>query len=78
MDSDGHNTSLRVFCRADIGVFVDPGGKAWYFVHKVERGIATSLFVGDGQHTAGQVGMDIARSLKPWIATEKSRVGVRM
>jgi len=59
-------------------LFVDPGGKAWYFVNEVERGITTSLFVGDGQHTVGQVGMDVARSLKPWIATEKGRVGVRM
>jgi len=72
------NTSLRVLCRVDVGVFVDPGGKASYLVNEVERGVTTSLFVGDGQHTVGQVGMDVARSLKPWIAMEKCRVGVNV
>jgi len=38
MDFDGHNTSLRVFCRVDVGVSIDPGGKASYFVNEVERG----------------------------------------
>jgi len=77
MDPDGRNSSLRVFCRVDMGIFVDPEGKASYFINEVERGIATSLFVGDGQYTVGQVGMDVARSLKPWITSEKGRVGIR-
>jgi hypothetical protein len=76
MDRDGPNTSLRVFCRVDVGIFIDPAGKVSYFVNEVERGITTSLWVSDGQHTVGQVGETIVRPLKRWIATEKGRVGI--
>ena len=74
---DGQNSSLQVFCRIDVGIFVGKPDTVSYFVNEVERGITTSLWVADGAHTAGLVGMGMVSPLKRWIAAEQDRVGVK-
>lgn len=68
------NSSLQVFCRIDVGIFAKAPNTVSYFVNEVERGITTSLWVTDGNHTAGMVGMTIVQPLKKWIAAEKVRI----
>lgn len=75
MDLDGPNSSLRVFCRVDIGIFVDRAQEASYFVNEVERGITTSLWANSGTDVVGRVGASMVEPLKRWIAAEKLRVG---
>ena len=72
---DGKNSSLGVFCRVDVGIYTSQPDTVSYFVNEVERGITTSMWVIDGNHTAGVVGMDMVSPLKRWIAEEKTRVG---
>ena len=76
-DKDGPNSSLRVFCRVDVGIFIKSPSVVSYFVNGVERGATTSLWVGEGSHAAGIVGMGVVPPLKRWIAAEKIRLGVR-
>lgn len=76
-DMDGPNTSLQVFCRVDVGIFIKGSGVVSYFVNEVERGITTSLWVVDGPHTSGVVGMSIVDPLRRWILSEKVRLDVR-
>jgi hypothetical protein len=40
----GENSSLRVFCRIDVGLLLGIGKELQYFVHEVERGPSTCLF----------------------------------
>lgn len=77
MKQDGQNSSLRVFCRVDVSIFIKSPNVVSYFVNEVERGITTSLWVGEGLHTAGIVGMGIVRPLKEWLAAEKIRLGAK-
>jgi hypothetical protein len=77
VEGEGPDSSFRVFCRVDVGIFVAETGEVSYFVNEVESGITTSLWVADGQYTAGQVGMTIAEPLKGWIAAEQARIRVR-
>src|ERR1700753_2570985 len=76
-DKDGPNSSLQVFCRVDVGIFVKSPNVVSYFVNEVERGITTSLWVGDGSRAAGIVGTGVVPPLKRWIAAEKIRLDVR-
>ena len=76
-DQDELNSSLQVFCRVDVGILSGPPNLVSYFVNEVERGITTSLWVGEGSHAAGIVGMGIVAPLKRWIAAEKIRLDVR-
>ena len=76
-DQDELNSSLQVFCRVDVGILSRPPNIASYFVNEVERGITASLWVGEGSHAAGMVGMGIVTPLKHWIAMEKIRLDVR-
>ena len=71
---DGQNSSLEVFCRVDVGIFVGEGDAVSYFVNEVERGITTSLWVSDGPYTAGISGMSMVGALKRWVSAEKSRL----
>lgn len=73
--TDGPNSSLQVFCRIDIGITADATS---YFVNEVERGITTSLWVGDGPHAAGMVGMSMITPLKRWVVAEKLRVSTSL
>lgn len=72
---EGKNSSLRVFCRVDVGIFIKAPNTVSYFVNDVERGITTSLWAADGPWAAGVVGMSIVEPLKRWIAMEKTRLG---
>ena len=72
---EGQNSTLHVFCRVDVGVFIEKPNVVSYFVNEVERGITTSLWVADGPHTVGMVGASIVGPLKRWIAMEKARLG---
>jgi hypothetical protein len=40
----GGKSSITVFCRMDIGIILDPLGKAFYFVNEVERMLMASLW----------------------------------
>jgi hypothetical protein len=40
----GSPTSIAVFCRIDVSIILDEGGKASYFVNEVERTSTTSLW----------------------------------
>lgn len=74
MLTDGENTSLRVFCRVDMSIYVDEGKKVWFFVNEVERGISTCLWVASGPSAAGHIGSDMAWPLARWIKSEKVRL----
>jgi len=71
---DGANSSLRVFCRVDVSVFVDEKKKVSFYVNEVERGLTTCLWSGQGASTVGHVGTDLAWPLACWIQGEKKRL----
>lgn len=71
---EGENSSLSVFCRVDMSIFVDRDRKVSYFVNEVERGITTCLWVGDGPSAAGHIGADISWPLAGWINAKKRRL----
>jgi hypothetical protein len=73
---DGENSSLCVFCRVDVSVFVDKDKKVSLFVNEVERGITTCLFGSTGSSVVGHVGSDLAWPLAGWILEEQRRLGV--
>ena len=75
-DRDGQNSTLQVFCRVDVSVFVDQDKKVSFFVNEVERGMTTSLFSSAGPSAVGQVGSDISWPLASWISKEKIRLGI--
>lgn len=74
ISSDGSNSSLRVFCRVDVSIFVDKDRKLWFFVNEVERGLTTCLFSTLGTSGIGQVGTDLAWVLAGWIDEERKRL----
>lgn len=71
---DGENSSLRVFCRVDMSIYVDEGGRVSFFVNEVERGAITALWTCDGPSAVGHVGSDISWPLARWIFEEKVRL----
>lgn len=73
---DGANSSLHVFCRVDISVFINEQKKVTLFVNEVERGSTTCLWSSSGTSTVGQVGLDMAWPLAGWIVDEKVRLGI--
>lgn len=74
---DGPNSSLLVFCRVDMSVFVDGDGKVSWYVNEVERGPTTCLWGQPGPGVVGNVGSDIAWPLGSWILREKERLSTR-
>lgn len=72
---DGPNSCLQVFCRIDVAITADASS---YFINEVERGITTSLWVHDGDHAAGLVGMSIVQPLKRWVVAEKQRISTSL
>lgn len=74
---DGPNSSLCVFCRVDVSIFVDESKKVSLYVNEVERGITTSLYSNSGPSTAGHIGSDVAWPLARWITEEKLKLGIR-
>lgn len=76
IDRDGQNSSLGIFCRVDVSVFIDKDNKATFFVNEVERGMTTSLFSSNGTGMVGQVGSDLSWPLASWITEEKKRLGI--
>jgi hypothetical protein len=75
-DYDGANSGLRVFCRIDVGIFVDEDKRVMLFVNEIERGLTTCLWCNSGPSAAGNVGSDMAWPLACWILDEKRRLGV--
>ena len=71
---DGENSSLLVFCRVDMSVYIDEEKRVSFYINEVERGITTCLWVGSGASAAGHVGSDIAWPLACWIAEEAFRL----
>ena len=74
---DGPNSSLLVFCRVDLSIFVDEHNKVSWFVNEVERGSTTCLWGQLGPSVVGRVGSDMAWPLANWILKEKERLGIR-
>ena len=70
------NSTLQVFCRVDVLVFIDQDKKVSFFVNEVERGMTTSLFSSAGPSVVGQVGLDILWPLASWISKEKIQLGI--
>ena len=70
---DGLNSSLLVFCRVDLSIFVDEGNKVSWFVNEVERGATTCLWGEQGSSLIGRIGADLAWPLTTWILAEKER-----
>ena len=73
---DGENSSLSVFCRVDMSVFVDDHRRVSLFVNEVERGITTCLWAGSGPSAVGHIGSELAWALALWIIEERKRLGV--
>jgi hypothetical protein len=73
---EGKDSGLRVFCRVDVGIFIKTPNTVSYFVNEVERGVTTSLWVTDGPHSVGVVGMSMVGPLKHWISIQKARLGL--
>jgi hypothetical protein len=73
---DGENSSLLVFCRVDVSVFVGKDKKVSFFVNEVERGITTCLFGATGSSMVGHIGSDLAWPFARWISEEEKRLGV--
>lgn len=71
---EGEISSLSVFCRVDMSIFVGPDRRVSYFVNEVERGITTCLWVSDGPGVAGHIGADLAWPLAVWINAKKVRL----
>lgn len=63
----GSRSTLSVFCRIDVGLFLDANGKASYFVNEVERTLTTSLWVRDRDIPINSVSSTIGKSLHTWI-----------
>lgn len=78
MALDGLNTSLHVFCRIDVSIFVSKDRKVSLFVNEVERGITTCLWnsPNSGSVAAGRVGTDMAWPLACWILEQKKILGI--
>lgn len=73
---DGENSSLVVFCRVDVSIFVDENKKVSFFVNEVERGITTCLFGSTGSSMVGVVGSDLAWPFARWMSEEGKRLGL--
>jgi hypothetical protein len=73
---DGQNTTLGVFCRVDVSIFVDNDKRVAFFVNEVERGMTTCLFGLPGPAVVGRVGSDLAWPLACWIIAEKARLHI--
>jgi len=76
MALEGGHSSLGVFCRVDLSIFVDSEKRVSLFVNEVERGITTCLWSGSGPSTVGHVGSDLAWPLACWILEENKRLVV--
>lgn len=70
----GPASTLKVFCRIDIGYWLGPEGKLSFFVNEVESGPTMSLWIFGGVDIAGAMGAEITRSLGPWVSLERERI----
>ena len=65
----GAKTSISIFCRIDIGIRIDPSGKAppAYFVNEVERSLNTSIWLRFHDKTMGTLADTFAMAFKRWL-----------
>jgi hypothetical protein len=66
-------SSLKEFCRVDVGVIRTEDGRLEYFVNEVERGINVCLWVGTWKpERAGQIAKKLTMPLHRWISEKKA------
>lgn len=66
-------SSLKEFCRVDVGLIWGERGQLEYFVNEVERGINVCLWVGTWKpERAGQIAKKLSRPLHRWISEKKA------
>ena len=68
---EGAKSSLHVFCRVDVSIFVDEDKKVSFYVNEVERGLTTCLWSDQGTRLVGHVGTNLAWPLACWVLEEK-------
>jgi hypothetical protein len=66
-------SSLKEFCRVDVGLIRGESGQLEYFVNEVERGINVCLWVGTWKpERAGQIAKKLSTPLHRWISAKKA------
>jgi hypothetical protein len=62
------NSSLKQFCRIDLGFIITEEGEAQYFVSEVDRGPNVCLWAGQRlPHLVGEVAERLGPALYSWI-----------
>ncbi|KAF8230020.1 hypothetical protein L208DRAFT_1378702 [Tricholoma matsutake] len=59
----GSRSTLSLFCRMDIGIFMDASRKASYFVNEVERTLTTAVWVKDRDIPINSLALTIRQAL---------------
>jgi hypothetical protein len=71
--ANGRAPSLSLFCRMDIGVHVQAGGKLSYFVNEIARGpLGASLWTGEAtdiMDIAPNLGAEFGPVLHRWMSS---------
>lgn len=63
----GSRSTLSLFCRMDVRIFVDTSGKASYFVNEVKRTLTTTLWVKDRDIPINSLSSTIGQAFHSWI-----------
>ena len=63
----GAPSTLSIFCRIDVGIYIDAEGNGSYFVNEVERTLTTSLWVREKDIPVNSVASTIGKGLNRWI-----------
>jgi hypothetical protein len=63
----GGKSSLTVFARIDVGIYIDKEGKASYFVNEVERTGTTSLWLRTTGIPLHMTAATLGKSLGEWM-----------
>src|ERR1700742_34012 len=60
-------SDLRVFCRLDLGIYLNNQGDYQWFVNEIASSARAGLFLKSLDRGSSRIGMDFAFALKEWV-----------